>query len=84
MTLVRLRRRAVTVAAAALLTWAGAPRSNAQVLPGLTPVDGLTGPDGVQFVGPKVGQVATVIGPTIIGGTIDTPIRVGPGAHSGD
>ena len=30
------------------------------------------------FVGPSIGQVATAIGPTIIGSTIVSPISVGP------
>jgi hypothetical protein len=30
------------------------------------------------FVGPSIGQVATAIGPTIIGSTIIAPIGVGP------
>ena len=37
---------------------------------------------GIQFAGPSIGQVATVIGPTIIGGVTDTPIQVGPGQHA--
>jgi hypothetical protein len=31
------------------------------------------------FVGPSIGQVATAIGPTIIGSTIAAPITVSPG-----
>jgi len=115
MTLARTRRCAVTVAVAALMTWASAERSNAQVAPVPAPVNGIAssadcthdrindGPtgipgdgqgrtggtqddlcqdQGIQFTGPSVGQVAAVIGPTIIGGTVDTPIQVGPGSHS--
>ena len=117
MTLARKRSRAVTGAAVALLLCSSAPRLNAQVVPMVTPVDGIAGSadcthdrtnngvvgipgdvqgrtdgtqdiacqdQGVEFIGPKVGQVATVIGPTIIGGVIDEPIQVGPGAHTVD
>jgi hypothetical protein len=31
------------------------------------------------FVGPSIGQVATAIGPTIIGSTVAAPITVSPG-----
>jgi hypothetical protein len=34
---------------------------------------------GLVFVGPSIGQVATAIGPTIIGSTIVAPITVSPG-----
>jgi hypothetical protein len=34
---------------------------------------------GLVFVGPSIGQVATAIGPTIIGSTIAAPITVSPG-----
>jgi hypothetical protein len=33
----------------------------------------------LAFVGPSIGQVATAIGPTIIGSTIAAPITVSPG-----
>jgi hypothetical protein len=33
----------------------------------------------LAFVGPSTGQVATAIGPTIIGSTIAAPITVSPG-----
>jgi hypothetical protein len=33
----------------------------------------------LAFVGPSIGQVATVIGPTIIGSTVVAPITVSPG-----
>ena len=33
----------------------------------------------LAYVGPSVGQVATAIGPTIIGSTIAAPITVSPG-----
>jgi hypothetical protein len=34
---------------------------------------------GLVFVGPSVGQVATAIGPTIIGSVVVAPITVSPG-----
>jgi hypothetical protein len=34
---------------------------------------------GLVFVGPSIGQVATAIGPTIIGSTVAAPITVTPG-----
>ena len=34
---------------------------------------------GLVFVGPSIGQVATVIGPTIIGSTVAAPVTVSPG-----
>jgi hypothetical protein len=34
----------------------------------------------LSFVGPSVGQVATVIGPTIIGGVVNAPVMVSAGS----
>jgi hypothetical protein len=34
---------------------------------------------GLVFVGPSIGQIATAIGPTIIGSTVVAPITVSPG-----
>jgi hypothetical protein len=34
---------------------------------------------GLVFVGPSIGQVATAIGPTVIGSTVAAPITVSPG-----
>jgi hypothetical protein len=34
---------------------------------------------GLVFVGPSVGQIATAVGPTIIGSTVVAPITVSPG-----
>jgi hypothetical protein len=87
MTPERTRRGAIALALALLAIAAPAaparadPASGEPATPALvTPAfPGGSGDDGVQFVGPAVGQVVTVIGPTIIGGTVDTPIQVGPG-----
>jgi hypothetical protein len=75
-------------------TWGGVPKVNnfggqgggfgcAENFPtGVGPAGGTTnqacGP-GLTFIGPSVGQVASVVGPTIIGSTVLAPINTSAG-----
>jgi hypothetical protein len=61
--------------APALCTGANAPSGVGDAGATVNQVCGTT----LAFVGPSVGQVATAIGPTIIGSTVAAPITVSPG-----